>query len=138
VCLEQALNGLAKRVRQLERDNARLKKRQRKHGEAMREIRSLVARHQHTAAAERPHSTDQPGLERKADRCLHAAAIPRQPPVVVSDCVVVQQFPFLRDYDMRGRPFVGADTGYRHITTPPAQHVCTKPQPERDRGREAG
>jgi hypothetical protein len=37
--------------------------------------------------------------------------------------VVLQQFPFLRDYDMRGRPFVGADPGYHSPTHPLAQHV---------------
>jgi hypothetical protein len=124
---------LVKRVRQLEHDNARLKKRQRKHREAMRELRSLVAQHQHAAAPPPPHS-GQPRLEQKADRCRPAAtatAIPHQPhclpalsPAVnAGDRVVLQQFPFLWDYDMRGRPFVGADPGYHHPHH--AQHACT-------------
>ncbi|ELR15216.1 uncharacterized protein ACA1_218910 [Acanthamoeba castellanii str. Neff] len=140
VCLAEALNGLVKRVRQLEHDNARLKKRQRKHREALRELRSLVAQHQHAP----PHS-DQPRLEQKADRCrpaaaAAAAAIPHQPycpqassPVVISDRVVLQQFPFLRDYDMRGRPFVGADPGkptlVSYFAGPlQARHMFVNPQ----------
>ncbi|ELR17030.1 uncharacterized protein ACA1_132430 [Acanthamoeba castellanii str. Neff] len=137
VFLAEALNGLVKRVRQLEHDNARLKKRQRKHREALRELRSLVAQHQHAP----PHS-DQPRLEQKADRCrpATAAVIPHQPycpqassPVVISDRVVLQQFPFLRDYDMRGRPFVGADPGkptlVSYFAGPlQARHMFVNPQ----------
>jgi hypothetical protein len=84
--LAEALNGLVKRVRQLEHDNARLKKRQRKHREALRELRS--------------------GSKQASDRCR-----PPPSPVVV-DHVVLQHFPFLWDYDLRGRPFVGADPRY--------------------------
>ena len=80
--LVEALNGLVKRVRQLERDNARLRKRQRKHREEPRSGRN----------------------QQGSGLC--------QPPPMVVDPVVLQHFPFLWDYDMRGRPFVGADPGY--------------------------
>jgi len=119
VSLAEALNGLVKRVRQLEHDNARLKKRQRKHREAMCELRSLVAQHQH--AAPPPHS-GQPRMKPTTDFCrpATAAATPHQPQctpasspaAIAGDRVVLQQFPFLWDYDMRSRPFVGADPGY--------------------------
>jgi hypothetical protein len=121
----EAFNAMAKRMRQLEDDNARVKKRQRKTRRALHELRSLV--HAHLGATLPPPSQDNTSPIAAAPPPTTAAQPqppqpqpqpqPRSPPQAVicspaPGSMQIQRewcFPFLRSYDMRGKPFVADD-----------------------------
>lgn len=125
----EAINAMAKRMRQLEDENARVKKRQRKTRRALHELRSLV--HAHLGATLPPPSQDSASPIAAAAAPPPATVAQPQPPpqpqpqpqpqspppqaVICSPGPGSMQikrewcFPFLRSYDMRGKPFVADD-----------------------------
>jgi hypothetical protein len=115
---------MAKRVLQLERENARLKKRQRKHHQrgvhTNEDLRSLAQNTEQGAAC---CARSGPSLPQLYSNTVMPFTFNHSP-------IVIQQFPFIRDYDLCGQPFVGADVEY--VPTCPSAtcslscaHPCT-------------
>jgi hypothetical protein len=117
---------MAKRVLQLERENARLKKRQRKHHQrGVHTNEDLVVRSlaQNTEQGAACCARSGPSLPQLYSNTVMPFTFNHSP-------IVIQQFPFIRDYDLCGQPFVGADVEY--VPTCPSAtcslscaHPCT-------------